>query len=121
MTDKRKLERKDLLFYGRVFDKKRGELIGHLVNITPGGAMLVSDSTIEAEVSYELSIELPESIAGKDYLECQALCVWCAPDINPEFYGIGFKFVNPSQQDIEIINRMIAEYSLTEESRLMFD
>ncbi len=43
----RKIERRYLVFYLRVFDGLSSKIIGHLVDITEEGIMLLSDSPIE--------------------------------------------------------------------------
>lgn len=42
MEERRKLQRRHIMFYSRVFDRKTGGLLGYLGNITPGGAMVIS-------------------------------------------------------------------------------
>ncbi len=35
---------------------------------------------------------------------------WCAPDINPEFFDVGYQFANVSDEDGQIIQAIIEKY-----------
>jgi hypothetical protein len=54
MQERRSFPRRYLMFYSRVFNLKTGELVGHIVDITPTGAMLISETPLETEVNYHL-------------------------------------------------------------------
>jgi hypothetical protein len=110
MAERRKYNRKDLIFYSRVSDGKTGRALGNLLNITPDGAMVLSEKPIETDWSVELHIELPEKLANKPELVLAARSLWCQPDINPEFYDAGFQFQDVTPEDIQIIQRLIEEY-----------
>jgi hypothetical protein len=44
MPEKRKLKRRQLIYYLRVLDRDSGALVGRLVDITTEGVMLLSES-----------------------------------------------------------------------------
>ena len=41
MSERRKLNRRHIMFYSRVFDRKTGKFLGYLGNMTVGGAMVI--------------------------------------------------------------------------------
>jgi hypothetical protein len=108
--DRRKLKRRHVIFYSRVFDRKSGALLGHLMDITVEGLMLISDYPLETGITYHLRMDLPEDVMAKAYLTFDALCLWCRPDINPAFYNAGFKVLDMQQDDVDLIENMIDEY-----------
>lgn len=108
--DRRKLKRRHIIFYSRVFDRNTGALLGHLMDITVEGLMLISDSPLETGTTYHLRMDLPEDVRAKPYLSFDAQCLWNRPDINPAFYNAGFKVLNMTQDDIDLIENMIDEY-----------
>jgi hypothetical protein len=112
MQERRKIQRKDLLLYARVFDKEKGDLLGYLSNITTGGIMLVSERPIAVGVDFQILIELPLDISTREYLDLRARSLWCQRDINPEFYDTGFNLVNVSLRDSQTIERVIRDYSI---------
>lgn len=109
MEERRKLKRRHLLYYSRVFDRVTGKQLGHIMDITAEGIMLISDEPIPVDETFHLRMDLPEDILSRPHLQFDAHSVWCQPDINPDFYNTGFR-VNLASHDIALIERMIVEY-----------
>jgi len=110
MAEKRKFPRRDLIFYSRVSDGKSGRALGYLLNITPEGAMILSEKPLEVDLEVELHIELPEGLSDLGEMVIPGRSRWCQPDINPEFYDVGFMFLESSKEYTELIHRMVEEY-----------
>ena len=110
MQERRKYPRKDLLLFANVYDSKSGHIIGTLLNITLEGAMILSENKIDSDKSMELHIKLPEIFVQKNELVFSANTRWCAPDINPEFFDVGYQFANVSEEDRKIILEIIEKY-----------
>jgi hypothetical protein len=110
MSEKRKAPRRDLIFYSRVSDGKSGRVLGYLLNITAGGAMILSEKPVESDWLVDLHIELPEGLSDKHELVVAARSLWCRPDINPEFYDCGFSFSEISEEYVRLIERLTEEY-----------
>jgi hypothetical protein len=114
MQERRKYPRKDLLLFANVYDSKSGKIIGTLLNITLEGAMVLSESRVDADNTMELHIKLPENFVQKNELVFVASSRWCGPDINPEFYDVGYQFANVSEEDSQIIQAIIEKYGFKE-------
>jgi hypothetical protein len=110
MQDRRKYPRKDLLLFANVYDSKSGKIVGTLLNITLDGAMVLSESQIDANNTMELHIKLPDNFVQKNELVFTANSRWCGPDINPEFYDVGYQFANVNDEDRQIIQTIIEKY-----------
>lgn len=110
MEERRKLQRRHIMFYSRVFDRKTGGLLGYLGNITPGGAMVISESPLETEMVYSLSMNLPEDMYAKSALNLEAKSAWSKPDIDPNFYNTGFQFSEVTEEDVAIIKQIVGDY-----------
>ena len=110
MQERRKYPRKDLLLFANVYDSKSGHIIGTLLNITLEGAMILSENKIDSDKAMELHIKLPETFVQKHELVFSANTRWCAPDINPEFFDVGYQFANVSEDDRKIILEIIEKY-----------
>jgi hypothetical protein len=108
--DKRRLKRRHLIYYLRVFDQKSGQLIGHLVDITPEGLMLVSESPIENNKIFNLRMVLPAEILMKENILFEAISIWCKKDINPDFYATGFRTILANQADMDLVERLINRF-----------
>ena len=110
MEDRRKLKRKSLMIYSRVFDLQTTKLVGHLVNITPEGAMLISETPVPGGQDYRLKMELSPDVADVPYLEFEARSLWCQPDVNPQFYNTGFRFLSIAPESIAIVQKIVEAY-----------
>jgi hypothetical protein len=110
MEERRKVKRKYLMFYSRVFDRNSGKLLGYLSDLTQDGAMVISEDPIETGLVMRLCMDLPEGYFTRERLNFEAKSVWCKPDIDPKFYNTGFQLINPNREDIDIIQWIIQEY-----------
>jgi hypothetical protein len=114
MLERRKYPRKDLLLFANVYDSKSGKIIGTLLNITLEGAMVLTESKIDQNNVMELHIKLPDNFVKKNELIFTANSRWCAPDINPEYFDVGYQFANVSEEDSQIIQAIIEKYGFKE-------
>jgi len=110
MLERRKYPRKDLLLFANVYDSKSGRIIGTLLNITLDGAMVLSENRIDSDNVMELHIKLPDNFVQKNELVFTANSRWCAPDINPEYFDVGYQFANVTEEDGRIIQAIIEKY-----------
>jgi hypothetical protein len=110
MSEKRKLQRRHLIYYLRVFDRETNEVLGHLINISPAGIMLMSEEPIETNKIFKLRMDLPVEISEKTEILFDAESRWSKKDVNPEFYDTGFSIINLSYQDGRLIEQLIDDY-----------
>ncbi|MBM3152113.1 MAG: PilZ domain-containing protein [Chloroflexi bacterium] len=110
MPERRRIHRKYLMYYTRIYDMPKGDLIGHLVDITPGGAMVISEHPIPAGRQFELRMELSMDVTEKPYMSFQARSIWCQQDIDPRFYNTGFELTGVSSDDAAIIEAIVEAY-----------
>ena len=108
--ERRKFKRRYLMYYSRVFDRKTGVVLGYLVDLTPEGAMIISEEPIATNEVFRLRMDLPEGLTQKVCLDFEARSVWSKSDIDPHFYGTGFRILDLPPEDINLIERMVQEY-----------
>ena len=114
MDERRRLHRRHILFYSRVFDRKTGVFLGYLGNMNEGGLMIISEDEIEVDRVYLLRIDLPEDIYSRTVLNFKAKSVWCRKDVDPNFYNTGFQLVEISEDGKDIICQIIDDYAFRE-------
>ncbi|MCP4370519.1 MAG: PilZ domain-containing protein [Deltaproteobacteria bacterium] len=107
MLEKRKLKRRHLIYYLRVFDRNTNVLMGHLVDIASEGILLIGEHSIETDQIYQLKMVLPAEILGKEQLLFDAKCVRCQKDINSDFFNIGFQLEKVSRNHFFVIEQLI--------------
>jgi hypothetical protein len=109
--ERRKLERKYLVIYSRVFDRQSGNILGYLGDMTPQGAMIIGEHRIEPGANMELRFDLPELLElKKDHLDIGAQSIWCRPDVDPSFVNTGFQFLELQPEDLKIVEMLIDLY-----------
>jgi hypothetical protein len=111
MQERRKIDRKYLAVYSRVFDRGSGRVLGYLADLSQKGAMIISDDPLPASEIFSLRFDLPDPpLFSADHLDIQTRVAWCSPDVDPAFQNIGFEFISISEQDARIIDEMIEAY-----------
>ncbi len=114
MENKRKLKRRHLIYYLRVFDYDTKDLLGHLVDITTEGIMLISEKPIPQDKNYRLLMTLPREISGVTEVSFQAKSKWSQKDVNPDFYDTGFQLSDIDERHAHIIERLINDFLFQE-------
>ena len=110
--EKRKLKRRQLIYYLKVLDRETENLVGRLADITTEGIMLLSNTPLETNKEFKLKLVLPSEISGDHYIELDAKSLWSKKDLNPDIYGTGFSFVEIASKDIDTIQALVADFEL---------
>lgn len=114
MDERRRLNRRHMLFYSRVYDRKTGIFLGYLGNMNEGGMMIISETPIEINLDFLLRIDLPDENYTQSVIDFEAKSVWCNEDIDPNFFNTGFQFLSISGESKEIIAQIIDDYGFRE-------
>lgn len=111
-AEKRKLERRHLLYYLRIWDADNDRMLGHLADVSTDGFMLVSEEKIDNDKKFNIEMRLP-SIAGEtEAVAFAATSCWSTNDVNQMFYDTGFKFSDISEENVARIVSIIEEYGM---------
>ena len=108
--DKRKSSRKYLVFYLRVFDGMSSKILGHLVDISERGIMLICDAPIQVNEDYRLRMRLPTSLKDRQEVIFTATSRWCRVDSNPDFHLAGFQMHDLEDQTKRLIATLISDF-----------
>ncbi len=115
--DRRRRERRTFSHYMRLMHENTGELVGHLVNISPEGFRLESLKAIPVNKDYPLRIELPRDITDKPYMVFLARSKWCRPDrIDPTLFDAGFEITEMMPGDAEIFRLIFERYGSVDDN-----
>lgn len=109
MTEKRQLRRWQLIYYLRAFEETNGRVLGHVVDITTEGLMLISESRIEPGNQYGLRIECPSEEDRSRAICFSAESLWTRRDVNVAFFDTGFRLHDPSTEAVLAIQELIEE------------
>ena len=111
MKERRKLPRKYLIVYSRVFDRDLGRMLGYLADMGLGGAMVISEMPLTVDEKVNLRFDLPDvKVFEAARLDIAARVAHSEPDISPGFFNIGFEFEPPDAKQKKIIETMMDVY-----------
>ncbi len=110
MPEKRKFNRIHLIHYLRLFDRKTGDLIGNLVDLTSEGLQLISEKPYENGTLLEIRMEFPEVIDGQQELRLNAVTVWCDHELDPDLFSVGCKLIPVTPTNVTLIRDLIENY-----------
>lgn len=109
----RQVERRHLVFYLRVFDGMSSKVVGHIVDISSQGLMLISDSAIAVNENYRLRMKMPSEIAEKEEIIINATSRWCKQDENPDFFITGFQLYDLTAEVEKYLLYLIDDFSFS--------
>jgi len=116
MDERRKLDRKYLIVYSRVFERNLGNMLGYLGDLSLSGVMIISEQPQTVNNVVPLRFDLPDLHLFKTgHLDIVARVAHCDPDINPAFYNIGFEFLDVTPEQKEILEKMMNAYEFKRE------
>jgi len=108
--DKRQVKRVHLIYYLRIFDSDSGVNVGHLVDITTQGLMMISEEPVPPGKDFSFRMQLPDTITGREEIQFNAHSLWCKKDFNPDFYVSGYQINEISLQEVKTITALINAY-----------
>ncbi|HEX4940475.1 MAG TPA: PAS domain-containing protein, partial [Candidatus Kapabacteria bacterium] len=95
----------------RVFDRTTGKNLGRLLNVSTEGFKLAAREGLIVGHRYEVSMILPEPLAGSNTLSFDAEAVWSKPaEDAPGEYRAGFRIVKITPNDARVLAQMIEKY-----------
>lgn len=113
-AEQRQTTRRHLVFYLRVFDGMSSRVVGHLIDISAKGLMLLCDEPVALNEDYRLRMRLPQEIMESDEIVFKATSRWCRPDDNPDFYITGFQIQDLDSESEKTIASLIEEFGFTD-------
>ena len=106
----RLIKRRHLFFHLRVFNRLTGEQLGHVVDISSDGLMLVSETVIPTDVDFQLLMKLPDEGNHTKCHEFEARSVWSSNDADPHIYDTGFRVIEVSKQYLDMVQYLVDNY-----------
>ena len=108
--ERRKSQRRHLIYYLKLFDIDADQLLGNLVDITTEGLMLVSEHPLEKGEQYHLKLVLPKKVLGKKAIDFRGRCLWCQEDVNPGLFAAGLQFTQITGEDQLVIEVLVRRH-----------
>ena len=119
-VDRRSI-RKSTSDYYLVYEDSTDELIGRVVNLSLDGTMLIGDHEMVVPTRIDARLELNDPIDGRKQIRFQLESRWCKKNETCDWYETGYKFVEISDQDRNLIAKLtrgwIEQIGTSQESR----
>ncbi len=112
VPERRKEERHQLMFHTRVVDADSGATLGQLIDLSPKGLMLASETALEEGQRHRLLIPLPVPFDGHSELRLWATVAWTASALHPSYHRNGFKSLELPTEQQHAFERLVDEYRL---------
>jgi hypothetical protein len=110
MSENRKFSRVHLIHYLRLFDRKTGDLLGNLVDLTAEGLQMISEKPIENGTLLQIRMEFPEEVEGQMEMHLNAETVWCDHKLDPDLFSVGCRLIPATPTQVSIIRDLIDNY-----------
>ncbi len=116
MEERRKLPRKYLIIYSRVFERHMGKLLGYLADLSQDGAMIITEEAMPEKTVLDLRFDLPDpKIFDANTLNVTARVARCNTDISPAFFNVGLEFQGVTEKEKQILEKMMELYEFHRE------
>jgi len=117
MSERRRLLRKYLIIYSRVFERPTGKLLGYLADLNEDGAMIIAEEPLAVGAVLSLRLDLPDpKLFDAYHLNVSARVAHCSPDLSPELYDIGLEFRDVTPDHKAVIEKMMEVYEFRREN-----
>jgi hypothetical protein len=106
----RHTQRKQIIYYLRVYEQSTGKLLGYLADLTTKGLMVIGDQKVRVGKTSRLRMDLPTKMKGAKQIIFKARVMWCKPDANPDFFITGYRMLNLLKEDTQTISGLIRDF-----------
>lgn len=108
INDRRSLRRRHLLFYLDVVDRKTGQVMGQLGDISTDGLLIIAKDPLPRNEIYEVAIRLPRMRGfSQDNVNMTVESRWISPDSNPDLSCTGCQVVDIDDQNRVLVDHLI--------------
>jgi hypothetical protein len=110
--DNRKESRKKLMAFTPVYDLLHKTLLGYVGDLTLQGVMVIGEKPVELNKHFTLGIEFPKSLPELPAMRVviPARAAWCRQDDSPQYFTIGFEFIDVSPANTMEIEAILERY-----------
>ena len=109
-VERRNTQRRHLVYYLRAWDSGNSQMLGHIVDFTSHGLMLISEEPIQIGGEYSLEVRLPDSQGGIKPVSFKAVCRWSGSSNDKSLFDSGFEVLENSSDAIDVMHSMTNAY-----------
>lgn len=105
MPVQRRIERHQLPYYLKVFNRFTDKPMGYIGNVSLDGLLLISQLPMLVGARFDMRLKIP----GQHGLHCidfSGTCQWSREDVTPSCYDSGFALVAPPADYVEMVDAL---------------
>ncbi|MBB3104077.1 PilZ domain-containing protein [Azomonas macrocytogenes] len=95
MLNQRRIERHQLPYYLKVFNRHTDKPLGFIGNISEEGLLLISPYPMMLHARFRMRLKLPTQGSELHFVDFCATCLWTREDVTPGSFDSGFKLLEP--------------------------
>ncbi len=98
-----RIERHQLPYYLKVFNRHTDKPMGYLGNVSVDGLMLISEWPMLTDARFDMRLKIPGQDGQIHFVDFYATCQWSQEDATPGSYDSGFSLVAPPAEYVELV------------------
>jgi len=102
----RSIERHQLPYYLKVFNRITDKPMGYIGNVSLDGLMLISQLPMLVNARFDMRLKIPGRDGQIHPIDFHATCQWSREDITPGSYDSGFSLVAPPADYVEMVDAL---------------
>ena len=106
MRTQRSIERHQLPYYLKVFNRITDKPMGSIGNVSLDGLMLISQLPILLNARFDMRLKIPGHDGRLRCIDFCATCQWCREDVTPGSFDSGFALVAPPAEYVEMVDAL---------------
>lgn len=106
----RNIERHQLPYYLKVFNRITDKPMGYIGNVSLDGLLLISQLPLLVGARFDMRLKIPGRESPR-YIDFSATCQWCREDVTPGSYDSGFSLVAPPDDYAEMVDTLRRYFS----------
>ena len=106
MPAHRKIDRHQLPYYLKVFNRITDKPMGYIGNVSLDGLLLVSQLPLLVGARFEMRLKIPGQDGQLHFIDFHAHCQWSREDVNPGHFDSGFALVAPPAEYVQMLDAL---------------
>ncbi|SEJ26896.1 PilZ domain-containing protein [Azotobacter beijerinckii] len=103
MPIQRRIERHQLPYYLKVFNRVTDKPMGYIGNISREGLMLISPWPMLVLAEFDMRLKIPGRDGQPHHIDFSATCRWTREDVTPGSFDSGFALIDPPAEYLGLV------------------
>jgi hypothetical protein len=111
MFIERRIERHQLPYFLKVFNRTNDKFMGNLGNVSETGLMLISELPLLVGPVFYLQLKVPAEDGTYQLIDIDANCLWSHEDATPGIYDSGFRIKSVPPEYEQLVSALRGYFS----------